>query len=442
MISRVRSGLWIASLALSCVGPGGAVSQQEIPAADTLRLGFLQQSAILRDPRGHQIDLLAAQSAMRRGSLAAERLPSLSVLGRGQYQSDVVTIPFELPTGVSRPVQPNDSYDAHLAAVQSLYDPTAGARAGVEQARLAESQARVRSALHDVRQNVNEAFFTVLLLRAQGDELETAIADLESQLEVAAERVREGAALPSETASLEVALLRRRQSLAQLEAERNAAAMVLADLTGQPVTAAPALAIPDLGDQVVRARSALDDLRRRPEYEQFARARDLLERQRKSISARKLPRLSAFGRAGYGRPGLNPLASEFDSYWLSGLQVEWRPWTWGTNRREREELALQEDIVATEEAAFEAAIRRAATRELARIDRLERAFETDDRVIVLREQILRETRFRFVEGVITSADYVDRQTDLLDARLARATHRVELEQARARFLTLIGFEIP
>jgi hypothetical protein len=37
---------------------------------------------------------------------------------------------------------------------------------------------------------------------------------------------------------------------------------------------------------------------------------------------------------------------------------------------------------------------------------------------------------------------VDRETDLLAARLARATHRVELAQARARFLTLIGLEVP
>jgi hypothetical protein len=42
---------------------------------------------------------------------------------------------------------------------------------------------------------------------------------------------------------------------------------------------------------------------------------------------------------------------------------------------------------------------------------------------------------------VTSAEYVDRETDALNARLARATHRVELERARARFLTFTGLEV-
>jgi hypothetical protein len=36
---------------------------------------------------------------------------------------------------------------------------------------------------------------------------------------------------------------------------------------------------------------------------------------------------------------------------------------------------------------------------------------------------------------------VDRQTDVLNARLARAAHRVELAQASARFLTTVGLEV-
>ena len=47
-------------------------------------------------------------------------------------------------------------------------------------------------------------------------------------------------------------------------------------------------------------------MRARPEYEQFARSRDVLARQEVSLGARDRPQVSAFGRGGYGRPGLNP----------------------------------------------------------------------------------------------------------------------------------------
>ena len=61
--------------------------------------------------------------------------------------------------------------------------------------------------------------------------------------------------------------------------------------------------------------------------------------------------------------------------------------------------------------------------------------------VALREAILRETAVRFAEHVVTSAELIDRETDLLEARVARATHRVELARARAGFLTLLGLEL-
>lgn len=421
--------------------PAVSSAQQTIAARDSLRLGTLQADAVRHDPRGRQLELLVSQSDLRLRSLDAERLPALTLNAQGQYLSDVPQIPFQLPGGAAPSLPPNDNYDAHLAARQRLYDPTRGARRGIERAQLAESQARVRTSLHALKQSVNDAFFTALLLEAQRAELETGVTDLEAQLAVARDRERLGSALPSEAAALEAELLRRRQSIADVTANREAALVVLGDLTGRAVSVTEVFALPDHTADVVRARARLGDLRERPEYEQFARSRDVLESRQASVAAQEQPRVFAFGRAGYGRPGLNPLAREFDEYWLAGVQVEWSPWRWDTNQREREELAIQQQIVATDEAAFTATIRRSVANDLATVDRLERTLEADDEIIALRERIQREARIRFSEDVITSAEYVDRETDVVAARLARATHRVELARARARFLTLIGLEV-
>lgn len=416
-------------------------AQAQQPArADTLGLAVLHADALRRDARTMQLELLERQTALRLRSLDAERLPALSVLAQGQYQSDVASIPFMVP-GVTPPTPPNDTWDTHLAARQRLYDALPGARRDVEHAQLAESQARVRVARYQVRRGVDEAYFTALLLQAQAAEVAAAITALEAQLRVAAERVDEGAALPSEAAMLEAALLRRRQALDELATGESAAKRVLGALTGRTIDDGVALALPDLGDDVAAARSSLAGLRARPEYEQYASSREVLDRQQRSVSTRRLPRVSAYGRAGYGQPGLNPLAGGFDTYWLTGVQVEWTPWTWGSTEREREVLALQQQVIATEEAAFTEELLRAAATELAGIDRLERTLESDDAIIALREQILHETQLRFDERVITAAEYVDRETDVLDARLARVAHRVELSRAHARFLTLTGVEI-
>ena len=123
------------------------------------------------------------------------------------------------------------------------------------------------------------------------------------------------------------------------------------------------------------------------------------------------------------------------------MQVQWAPFDWGRTGRERAALSLERDAVDAEAAAFRDAIRRATVSDLATADRLERVLATDDEIIALREQVVREASARFRESTITAAEYVDRQTELLAARIARAVHRVELAQARAGYLTTLGLEV-
>jgi outer membrane protein TolC len=435
---------FLLGLQLSVLAGGAAPAGAQAPTSDTLRLAELQRVAARRDPRAQQLSLLAAQTNLRLRNIRAERLPVLTVVGLAQYQSDVTAFPLELqlPGGLRPAVPPKDRYDARVEAEQSLIDPSVGPRRAVERAQLAESQARVRSAIYGLREGVDDAFFTAARLQLARGEVETSITDLEAQLRVASDRIRLGAALPSEGAALQAEILQRRQALAEIDANRRAALTVLVELTGLRIDAEAVLALPDAAGEVARARATIDEAPGRPEYAQFARMRELLQHQERAVSARDKPRVSAFAQAGYGRPGLNVLNTSFDSYWIGGLQLRWTPWSWGTTRRERELLAAQRRIVETEEAAFRNRIERSTATDLATIDRLEAAIATDDQIIALRERIVRETLRRFQEGVVTSADYVDRQTDVLNARLARATHRAQLAHARSRFLTLVGAEVP
>ena len=418
-----------------------ALASAQTSARDTVRLGSLHASAMERDPRGRQLTLLSAQSRLRQRNLDAEQRPSISIESQALYQSDVARFPLVLPGGATAPVPPHDTYDAKLVAQQRLYDPTRTPRRAVEDALLAESQARLRATLFAVRQSVNDLYFATLSTQSQMAELTTTITDLEAQGRVAGARVREGSALPSESLVIRAQLLRRRQAVTELDATRRATVDILADLVGRSLDTLSVWGMPDLEADVASARTALASLRARPEYELFARSRDVLHRQDDARAALDRPRVSAFARSGYGRPGLNLLSDKFEGYWLAGVQLQWTPWTWGTVDRDREVLSLQRQIVSAEEQQFTEALRRGVAMDLATIDRLAGVGASDDEIVALRERILVETRARFSEGVITSAEYVDRQTEALSARISRSLHRVELAQARAHFLTMLGVEV-
>jgi outer membrane protein TolC len=442
-VSRRRALLMLA-FAPAALAPE-AKAQQATPAArgpaDSLRLGALVQDALHADPRTRQLQLQTTQTDLRLRTIDAERLPAFTAEGQAQYQSEVVTIPFQLPNGQRIPSPKHDTYDARVGVQQSILDPSVGARRSVERAQLTESQARVRTTLFSLRAEVNESFFAAALLQERASELAAIITGLDARLREAGARVRERAALPSDTAAIVATILQRRQDEAELRANRRAALARLSELTGRPIAEGDGLALPDLAAAVAQARGSIDSVRARPEYEQFAATRERLARQEGVQTALEQPRVSAFGRFGYGRPGLNLLSDQFDTYWTAGVQVQWTPWTWGTVGREREALAVQREIVAADEAAFMRSVRRIVQNDLAAMDRLDSALVIDERIIALREGIEREAQLRFREGVLTASEYLDRSTDVLNARLARAAHRVEQAQARARFLTTLGLEV-
>jgi outer membrane protein TolC len=436
MTARTTLFFTLAGLAL-VVMPSASGAQGQ--PADSLRLEHLHAAAEQLDPRARQLAIREAQTALRLRTITAERLPSLAGATQAQHQSVVTRFP--APPGAAAPTIPHDTYDANVAVTEPLLDPTRSARATVERAQLARARADVATSLYGVRQQVNASFFAAAALAARHDAVAATIAELESQARVVESRVRNGTALRSELSALRAEVLRRQQDDAQLLAERDAALRVLSDLTGIAIGGDTPLALPALGQRVAEARARRDSSVARPELERFERMRDVLARQADVAGAQTKPRVSAFARAGVGKPGLNMLSTRPESYWIGGVLVQWSPFDWGRTTREQQVLELEREAVETESAAFRDALRRSTVSELATIDRLERALAADEEIIALREQIVRETAARFRESAITAAEYVDRQTDLLTARIARALHRVELAQARAAYLTTLGLQV-
>jgi outer membrane protein TolC len=429
---QIPNSKFLIVLFLSVIAP--AASGQE-----PLQLATLQREALDRDPRVREFALQNEQSGLRVRNIEVERRPAVSTLGQVQYQSDVPTPPPVAGQLLFSP--PKDTYDISVRVDQRLFDPALQPRLALAQADLAESQARLRVALFSLRDEVNEAFFTAALLQEQIGALGATLTDLESRLRETTIRVREGAAIPGEASAIEATLLQQRQQEDELRANRRAALARLTRLTGHAIESDVVLALPALDDAVVQARQQLDQLRARPEYEQFARARDRAARQQDVTAAAERPQVSAFGRAGFGKPGLNFISDQFDTYALAGVQLQWKTWTWGAANRERDALKLQQEIVSAEEAAFTARLQRAVENDLAAIDRLQNAITTDERIMTLRDDIDRVARVRFDEGVITAAEYLERNTDRLTARFTQSRHRVELAQARVRLLTTLGLEV-
>ena len=432
------------SLVLGLLGAQVAAAQPPRPTQPAqpagLQLAALQRAAVEHDPRFRKLQLQETRNGLMLDNISAERKPAISAQGLAQYQSDVPTPPPFLPGGQPLFAGPKGTIDLSVRVDQRIWDPTVDARIGLEKASLSEAQAGVQAALYALRQEVNDAFFAAALLQQRAGALTATIADLDARLAEARVRVDAGAMLPSDAAMIEATLLTRRQDEEQLRADRATALDRVAVITGQVISIETPLDVPDLGAAVA---TVLPDAsaHSRPEFAQFELSRQRLARQQEVALAQDRPRLSAFARAGIGRPGLNFISDEFETYALGGIQLQWNVWNWGTAGRQRDAYGIDQQIVAADEAAFVRSLRVASDADRATVARLQRALALDDRIVSLREEVTSTADVRFKEGAITSADYLERSSELLQARFARAGHQVELAQASARLLTTLGREL-
>jgi outer membrane protein TolC len=428
--------LTLASLAMVLTIPG-------VPE-DTLRLSALQDAATARDPRAGQYPMQVEAHDLRLRNLQTERLPQMRAHAEGAHQSDVPTLPLGLP-GMEIPEAPRTRYQASLVADQLIYDGgVLAGREAVERARHEEVEAELRATLHPLRTEVNETYFSALLLQVQDREVRLYLADLEARLAEVRSHVAAGAALPGDTAAIEAERLRALQSLDGIAASRAAALAVLSDLTGYSIGESDILAVPDLEGVAARAEAAGGPavLRERPEFARLARTSERLEREAELMATRTRPRIQTFAQAGIGRPGPFQLfEDELNGFWQVGARLEWRPSTWGANQRERELLRIQQQVVQTEVAALAARLEREVQADLHAMDRLARALEMDERVVALREQVERQALRQFEERELTASQYLSARTDVLEARLGLERHRIELERTRARYLTTLGIPL-
>jgi outer membrane protein TolC len=403
----------------------------------TRTLGALHRAAERADPRSAQAALLTRQSGVRTRGIETDWRPAVNATALTQYLSDVTAVGAVLP-GANIPRPPNVQYDAYLGVRQRLYDATIAARTRVERAQLTEQLARVQSTVYRQRHAVNDAWFGVLRADVQLATLGTAITDLRALHAQATQRRALGAGLPSDVLLLDAELLRRQQAIDALRADRQASLAVLRSITGVALPDSAPLTFVD----TLAATDSAGQGRLRPEFAQFSAARDALDERMALARAAEAPRVSAFSRGGYGKPGLNQLARSFDTYIVAGVQVDWSPFTWGARAREEESLRLQQDMLRTDETSFARELHEATLRIDASLDALDRALELDAQILTIRTAVLRETRARYAERTVTGAEVVDRETDVLTARLERDQHRVQRAELRARRLTLLGQPLP
>jgi outer membrane protein TolC len=406
-------------------------SGQLLLAQEAVTLEQCQKWARENHPALKQLDLYQQILALKNENNATSYLPQVGLNGQATYQSAVTKIGLSLPN-IKIPTVDKDQYKIYLDLKQTIWD--GGLSKAKELINNAENAGNLQQSeveLYQVKEKVNQFFFTSFLIQENLKILEKKTETLRERKKILESAVNNGMVLYSELDQLLAELIKTQQTIVELKSSNETVLYALSVLTGKTPEQFNNLLLP--------AETAVSALPvKRPELDLFSRQSELLGANSEILQKQRNPKLFGFGQAGYGKPGLNMLNNEFDTYYLVGLGFSWNVLDWKNTSRQKQMIRLQQDLVQTKQEAFMRNIDLATDQQSKQIGQLAELLKTDQELIAIRERITKTSASKLENGTITTADYIQDLNAETTARLMLETRKIQLKEAQVKLENIRG----
>ena len=381
-------------------------------------------------PLAKQNQLLQSQSELQTNILEKEKLPKIALNAQATYQSEVTQVPFSMPNATIEPLN-KDQYRATLDVNQLLYNGGAiKAQTQLKTSQIKAQQKLVDINLYQLKNLVNQYYFGLLLGQEKEELLLTKRKLLQEKSKEIQVAVKFGAVLPASEQVIEAEIIKINQQLNDVKYDQLKLWQHLEELSGTAFNTNAKLAIPE-------NFSSINDVNR-PELELFELQKQQIEASQKVIATSNAPKLNAFLQGGYGNPALNMLNNSFETFYMTGIKLNWTLFDWNKTKKEKEVLEISKQIVASEKETFEVNQKRQLQEINFEIGKMETQLKSDKEIIQLREKIVRSAEAQMKNGVITSSDYLNEVTQLFESKITEKTHQIQLQLAKANHQIIKG----
>jgi outer membrane protein TolC len=395
-----------------------------------------QQSLTLEDcyalanknyPIAKQIGLLKQKSDYEVDALQTGKLPKIDLIAQGSYQNQVTTIPNPILEPINK-----DQYRANIDVNQLIYNGgLIDANTKLKEAQTKTQQQQVEVNLYQLKSRINQLFFSILYLQERKEILISKQDQLLSKIKEVKSGIQYGAILPASEKVFEAENLKIKQQLSEIQFDKKRLFENLSYLTFTTVPESVILQKPI----VITEESSQNN---RPELKYFEFQNQQIEASKTIISKNNLPKINAFGMAGYGNPGLNMVDNTFQPILMVGLRANWNVFDWNKSKAEKDALSVSADIVATEKETFLLNNSLQLQEMNNEIQKSEEIIKTDTEIIGLREYVEKSANAQLKNGVITTSEYLVEFTNLYESRTNQKLHEIQLALAKANYLVSKG----
>lgn len=397
-------------------------------SSETLHLDTCYELANANYPLTKQRELIAQTQEYSISNASKGYFPSFSIQGQQTYQSDVTKVP--IPE-INVPQLSKNQYKVYGEVVQNLYDGgNVRNQKDQHRANAQVDQQKLEVELYKLKERINQLFFGILTIDAQIIQNDLLKSDIERGIRKTEASITNGVALKSSADALHAELLKTNQRTIELQAVRAAYADMLGQFIGTPVTSSTPLERP----QTLSNNFEIS----RPELLLYDYQRHSLDLQNKMIATRNRPKLTTFFQAGYGRPALNMLNSEADSYYIAGLRLSWNLTGFYTTKKDRALIDINRKNIDLQKETFLYNTNLILKNQHGEVNKLQRVLASDDEIIALREKIKNTASAQLENGVINSTDYLREVTAEDQARQSKILHEIQLLLSQYNLKTTSG----
>jgi len=379
-------------------------------------------------PLSKQSGLLKQKANYEIEALSKGKLPRIDVNAQATYQSEVIGFPATF-SGVL-PLN-KDQYRATLDVSQLIYNGgVIDANAKLKEAQTKTQQQQIEINLYQLKSRINQYYFSILLLQEKTALLSAKKELLGSKVKEVQSAVKFGAILPASEQILEAEIIKINQQLTEIKFEKIKLLNNLSELTFTKIDSETIL--------VQAETKALNTNVSRPEIAFYDLQNQQIEFSKGLISKSNLPKINAFGQAGYGNPGLNMLDNSFQTFYLVGLKANWNVFDWGKNKTDKKALDISKEIVTSDKETFELNNKMQLEEQDYEIKKIEQLLLSDGEIIQIREKIIKSSDAQLKNGVITASEYLVELTNLFEAKNILKTHEVQLAATKSNYEIIKG----
>ena len=394
--------------------------------AQAQTLDECQRAAEKHYPIIKRYDLIAKTTDLTVKNIQKGWLPQVTAAAQATYQSAVAAWPDHLQSmfqqvGLKMKGLRKDQYKVSIDVQQPIYD--GGVISG--QRKIASQEGKVQEAenevnLYQVRQRVNELYFSLLLLDEQiklNDDVKALLQSSEQKLSA---MVKSGTAATSDYENVRAERLSAEQANESLKAQKQMLSRMLSVFCGIEITH---LQKPQALDAAVSANT-------RPEMRLFDNQLRLSEVQEKALDARLKPHLGLFAQGFYGYPGLNMFEDMMQHKWslngLVGVKLSWNIGALYTHKNDKARLRLQREQIenAREVFLFNNSIDEIQQKE--NINRYRKMMQNDDEIIDLRTHIRKAAESKLAHGIIDVNSLLREINNENAAKAQQAIHEIDM----------------